>query len=261
MPVPMISSSTAHQLGFITAAKMIPKPEPKREQDQDEREAQQGDQYSTVGSETTTSPFNTPPSSPSISSEVADVATTALTRTAETIPLIRDATPYPGDHFIILHKPTNRAIILDYKWNLRLGPVHDFSSTSNLIPVHGHCNEYGAEGSSECQWLCVEHNGWLGFRSPVGRFIGRVKCEDCKEVVSPGRALEVRAKSHGVREYFCARRHPRGGYILMMPGDNTELLLKVEVAAGTCDDRLRGLVLREDGGALWEFVKVDGIIC
>ncbi|KAM7197298.1 hypothetical protein V8F33_005726 [Rhypophila sp. PSN 637] len=162
-----------------------------------------------------------------------------------TIPVTRDATPYPGETFIILHKPTNRAIItLSESARAQLGDVvHVFS------PDHKTLNNCSM---SQCQWLCVERNGWLGFRaSPTGRYMGhrllkQFAKEDDRDVVA---ASTMR---HGEWEYCCVRRHPRGGYLLMMRGYNTQLL-KVEIGLSS------NLVLREDGGALWEFVKVDGI--
>ncbi|KAK4213487.1 hypothetical protein QBC37DRAFT_285923 [Rhypophila decipiens] len=166
------------------------------------------------------------------------------------IPVTRDATPYPGETFIILHKPTNRVItLLEAGWVL-LGDRHAFSSdqkTLNTAP--------NFLSMSRCQWLCVERDGWLGFRAPTGDYMGHSLL---KKFVKEEERHVVAADTmhHGEWQYCCVRRHPRGGYILMMRGNNTKLL-KVEI--GTRSGTLNNLVLREDGGALWEFVKVDGI--
>ncbi|KAM7197297.1 hypothetical protein V8F33_005725 [Rhypophila sp. PSN 637] len=108
-----------------------------------------------------------PDQPPEYASSAGEINVAAMTSTAPNgIPVTRDAAPYPGETFIILHKPSNRAITRYKDGTVGLGEVHDFSSsTSNTIPIHGHCNESGDKGSSRCQWLCIERKGWLGFRS------------------------------------------------------------------------------------------------
>ncbi|KAM7219024.1 hypothetical protein V8F06_005616 [Rhypophila decipiens] len=261
-----------HQLEF-TAAKMVPKPKPKQQSWFDEgwfeQNSQQKNQCSTVGSGTSTSPINTPPESlPEYRSSAVAKSMFAKafgpvmpSTTPIHIPVTRDATPYPGETFIILHKPSNRAITLYKDGIVGLGDVHSFSSdpeTQNTDTFLSHCHRTGNRNScsvSRCQWLCVERNGWLGFRALTGEYMGHgtltniVKEED-RHVVG------ARHTRHEESECCCVRRHPRGGYILMIRDQNTKLL-KVEIRTST----LNNLVLREDGGALWEFVKVDGICC
>ncbi|KAI6090677.1 hypothetical protein F4821DRAFT_228805 [Hypoxylon rubiginosum] len=79
-------------------------------------------------------------------------------------------------------------------------------------------------------WKCVEETGWLTFRSLVsGEYLG----------------------FQGNRR-FCARRHPEGGYLLMLKqGDDLERIIIQE-------DNSVLLSPSEEKGTLWDFEKVQG---
>lgn len=89
-------------------------------------------------------------------------------------------------------------------------------------------------------WKCEEKQGWLGFRNPVsGTYMGHDTLGSFLAVVN----------HHKTHEYFCARRHPEGGYLLLMRQG----------------DELRKMAIGEDGhalvmttgeGARWDFEKI-----
>ncbi|KAI1466271.1 uncharacterized protein F4812DRAFT_461241 [Daldinia caldariorum] len=88
-------------------------------------------------------------------------------------------------------------------------------------------------------WVCIETNGWLGFRNPVSStHIGH----DTKH------NYWAQYKHHLSHESFCARKHPDGGYVLLSRQD--EELWKMSVGEDF------GLVETKKDGARWEFIKV-----
>jgi hypothetical protein len=91
-----------------------------------------------------------------------------------------------------------------------------------------------------CHWVCVEKDGWLGFRSPIaGTYIGHDgKGKFC-----------ARAFDHKEWEYFSTRSHPDGGYLLLMR--HWSKLYKMDI-----DKNGNELVETENKGTVWEFVKV-----
>ncbi|KAM7197296.1 hypothetical protein V8F33_005724 [Rhypophila sp. PSN 637] len=234
---------------------MVSKPDQDQNQgDQQPQQGEAGEQYSISG----VLPLAPPPqySSSSATAQAAKMTSIAWKDTGIT----RDATPYPGERFIILHKPSNRPIDVNGEvLNLGKKP-YDFSE-----PIHSELLDYRGRilngRDFHCTWLCVERNGWLGFRDPTGKYIG----QSIKSGPGPHgnrHSLEATATHHKAWEYLCPRRHPRGGYTLLSPIEEDDFkpwlctLFKVEVESLDVDG---WLVLREDGGSLWEFVRVNEI--
>ncbi|KAI1076903.1 hypothetical protein F5B20DRAFT_554196 [Whalleya microplaca] len=136
-----------------------------------------------------------------------------------TSPPHAETVPWPGQKFAIRSQTSGRVITL-VEGELRM--------EDNL----------GEQGG--WHWVCVEKNGWLGFRSPVsGTYMGH-----------NGRGGFVAAvKHHKSYEYFCTRRHPDGGYLLLMKhGDD---LWKMDVGEEGHD-----LIETKGDGTVWDFVKV-----
>ncbi|KAI1778458.1 hypothetical protein F4818DRAFT_301706 [Hypoxylon cercidicola] len=103
--------------------------------------------------------------------------------------------PYPGNTYAIRDRNSGRLITL----------VNGMLRLENCV---------GEQGG--WHWKCEEKQGWLGFRSPVaGWYMGH----DCK-----GNFVAC-VSHHKPHEYFCARRHPQGGYFLLMKeaGNGVEL--------------------------------------
>ncbi|KAM7198393.1 hypothetical protein V8F20_006154 [Naviculisporaceae sp. PSN 640] len=170
---------------------------------------------------------------------------------------IHNAVPYPGETFIIIHKASGRPITLLEDGSLQLDKHRVYFACCS--PALGRAS--AASSRSSIHWLCVERNGWLGFRSVRnGKYIG--------QSIRPNSRMDIEVTSphHKAWEYFCARRHPQGGYLLQSPIEDSSgkiepwlcTLWKMEVCWSGSDRAGGKLVLREDGGALWEFVRVEG---
>ncbi|KAK3352972.1 hypothetical protein B0T25DRAFT_197666 [Lasiosphaeria hispida] len=143
--------------------------------------------------------------------------------------LTRDAAPWPGATFLILHQPSGRALAL-VRGQPRLVAASEVADPSATLP-----------GDCSWHWGCVESSGgWLGFRNlATGVYIGHnIKME-----------MVATAGSHAGWEGFCARRHPDGGYLLLHP--HWWSLLQIVIGEDGCS-----IVAAERGGTLWEFVKV-----
>jgi hypothetical protein len=132
---------------------------------------------------------------------------------------VEEVTPWAGESFVIREKDTHLTIAL---------------VRGKLLACQG------VNGYCGYQWDCVEKNGWLGFRNSVsGTYLGRD--DDLN--------LKANVYHHMPWEYFCARRHPEGGYILMVK----------------CDDDLLSIAVTESGtlfathgeGTRWEFVRAS----
>ena len=133
--------------------------------------------------------------------------------------VLRDAVPWPGSTYIIVDRALGRAVTLV---DGALG-LTDVESTAG-----------------NGRWLCVETSGWLGFRNVAsGRYLGH----------DGQKRMLARATQHKGWEYFCARRHPDGGYLLLMTF--WDGLLKMGISEGE-----EALVRTEDGQTTWEFIKV-----
>ena len=141
--------------------------------------------------------------------------------------MTRDAVPWPGGMFVILHCETGRALAL-VQGELRL-----IGASDSL-----------AERTGCWHWECTEERNFLGLRNRAsGAFIGRINDKQVKAVMS----------YHREWEFLCARRHPAGGYLLLNSrrGWMGSSLECIGLAEDGCS-----LVLTEGEGALWEFVKI-----
>lgn len=162
--------------------------------------------------------------------DVASVTTTTLagacTPSSEWDPrglsdhsILRDADPQAGDTFIIIDQAHGRAIAV-IEGELRL--------------------EANACQAGNRHWLCVEKDGWLGFRNTgSGRYLGH---NIWWNFVAEG-------TQHRGWEFFHARRHD-GGYLLLVP----YFFKLFQIAIGEDDN---SLAARDNGGTVWEFIKVE----
>jgi len=131
-----------------------------------------------------------------------------------------DAVPWAGEIFMIRDRIHGRVITLT-DGKLQLEP--------------------NVSGLGSWYWVCVEKDGWLGFRNYAsGAYIGH-----------DGKGnFHAKVFHHKGHEFFCARRHPDGGYLLLMRHGNK--LWKMDIKEGGNE-----LVETENKGTLWEFVKVQ----
>lgn len=128
--------------------------------------------------------------------------------------------PYAGNTYAIRELKSGRLVTL-INGNLRLE------------------NCTGEQGG--WHWHCEEKQGWLGFRSPVsGTYMGH----------DTEGNFWANYGHHLGHEYFCARRHPNGGYVLLMRQED-------ELRKMTVDDSSCKLVMTTGEGTLWDFEKVN----
>ncbi|KAK5660293.1 hypothetical protein OQA88_12833 [Cercophora sp. LCS_1] len=139
--------------------------------------------------------------------------------------LTRDATPWPGQTYILLHLPTHRALCLSNGKPILVPP------SPPTLPSH----------TGNWHWAVTETVGYLGLRNCAsGTYLGR----------NFGGGIEAMAGHHRWWEYFCARRHPEGGYVLL----NANCVAQEMEKVGLGEDG--GLRLGCDKEARWEFVRV-----
>ena len=131
--------------------------------------------------------------------------------------------PWPGSTFII-RSILSGEVITVYDGKVTLAPP-------------------GGRGS--IHWVCVETEGWIGFRNLVtGRYLGH----------DPKGRLCCSASKHRGWENFCVRSTPDGGYVLLMT--HFEKLwpvgIKLEQGAAVLAKIENGSPRSID----WEFIKV-----
>lgn len=120
--------------------------------------------------------------------------------------------------------------------------IRDSKSGKSITLVNGTPQLHGVLPSDPAShWTCFETGGWLGFRNrSSGMVLGR-----------DGRGgVHARVTHHRAHEWFQARLHPEGGYLLLVR--RGEELWRVVVLED-------GKVLAESpkGGMRWEFVEVE----
>ncbi|KAI2606172.1 uncharacterized protein GGS25DRAFT_499859 [Hypoxylon fragiforme] len=104
------------------------------------------------------------------------------------------------------------------------------------LVVHENVGERGG-----WHWICAEAKGWFGFRSPVSAtYIGHD---------ANGNFWAV-CNHHLAHESFCVRRHHEGGYVLLMPHEDTLMKMAISDSGPT-------LVETSGNGTRWDFIKVD----
>jgi hypothetical protein len=120
---------------------------------------------------------------------------------------------------MIVNRADNRVLaLLDGKLHLASDPSH----------------------AGNCYWLCVEKDGWLGFReTELGRYLGHDFWFN----------FTVEATQHEEYEYFQPRRLTGGGYLLLAPS----LGKLLQVAIGKDGE---SLIAASKDGAAWEFINV-----
>ncbi|KAL7919640.1 hypothetical protein ACQKWADRAFT_300679 [Trichoderma austrokoningii] len=135
----------------------------------------------------------------------------------------RYAVPWPGNKYNIFINGTNRAICCNPSGHLY---VYDFNQ----------------DKFQQHTWLCVEKNGYFGFVNPqTGRYIGHNSHDK----------LHSATYQHEAWELMTVRKHPEGGYELLMP-HWWHTLKRVGVVEGSDD-----VVLRQHISTVWQFVKAD----
>ncbi|KAI0853080.1 hypothetical protein F5Y00DRAFT_225373 [Daldinia vernicosa] len=131
----------------------------------------------------------------------------------------KDTPPFPDQTFAIRERNTGRYITL----------------IEGKLRVRENVGDQGG-----WHWICVESQGWLGFRSPVsGTYLGH----DGNE------SIWAEYKHHDGQEFFCARKHPQGGYVLLT--SHEDVLRKITVSNDF------KLIETTGDGTLWDFVKVS----
>lgn len=154
---------------------------------------------------------------PSQSSDATMTSNTIVSK------ILDPAVPGPDDVFIIRNRETCKTItLLDGKLQL--------------------CEELTLQGGFH--WLCVEKDGWLGFRNCVsGTYMGH-DGDNKKRFVA-------RVTHHRDHEYFCVRPNAkRGGYELLMR--HGQKLWKMAVA----DDGKTLIEVTQGEGATWDFHRI-----
>ncbi|KAL6874787.1 hypothetical protein J3F83DRAFT_728675 [Trichoderma novae-zelandiae] len=168
-----------------------------------------------------------------ITTEGADDSSTIFARLAPKTsePTIMDepwdgrryAVPWPGNKYHIFLRGTDQVICSNSD-----GKFHMCDINKDKPRLH--------------TWSCVENDGYFGFsNTQTGKFIGHKN----------DGLLHSTASHHRDWELMTARRHPEGGYELLMPYWS-HTLKKVRVLDGS-----RTLLVKRDGTTLWQFVKVD----
>ena len=127
------------------------------------------------------------------------------------------ATPWPGEIFMIIERSTNRAL------------VEDFGALS--FQQRNPCDD-------QKLWLCVETNGFFGFQNK----------KTSKYISCNLNNLHANASRHLNWEFILPRKHPKGGYQLLM--SNGQWLQVVNM-----NEEGNGLVLRPHGTTTLDFLK------
>ncbi|KAF7560811.1 hypothetical protein G7046_g3348 [Stylonectria norvegica] len=128
--------------------------------------------------------------------------------------------PWPGHTFVIRERTSGLTMTM---LNGQLQLYEGFSSRGGF------------------HWECVEKSGWLGFRNCVsGMYLGH----------NARGTFIAKFDQHKSHEFFTARAHPDGGYVLLFRcGDE---LLKVAVKEDSCS---KVLVQTKGEGARWDFYR------
>lgn len=131
------------------------------------------------------------------------------------------AVPWPGNTYMVIERGSSRAITLTDD-GLCLQSISDDRNANNC-------------------WRCVESNGYFAFyNAKAGVYLGHNSQET------------MRASATSVKEWelMVPRRHPDGGYQLLMPHWLHTMMILTAVEGG------RKLMRTQHGETRWEFVKV-----
>ncbi|KAI2616949.1 hypothetical protein GGS26DRAFT_577733 [Hypomontagnella submonticulosa] len=138
-----------------------------------------------------------------------------------------DAVPWPGHTFIIRDPVSGRQITI----------------VGGELRLEHHAGDRGGY-----HWICVEKDGWLGFRDPVHNMYMGYNTKGNRDTRGD---YVAEVKHHKSCEYFCARKHPDGGCHLLSYHQGQEKLWKVTIGKDG-----HKLVRTMDEGTLWEFIRV-----
>lgn len=159
---------------------------------------------------------------PTLSSIAADEVSDVDDGVSETVSTVGthslpDTIPWPGKTYRIQH----------------------YTSGHLLTLVEGRPKIEITTSSGGWHWACVERDGWLGFRNAVsGTYMG----------IDKRGGVWSKYQHHENDEYFCVRRHPEGGYIILAKHNRGRELWPMAV------DREHGtLVEKENGDDRWLF--------
>lgn len=122
-----------------------------------------------------------------------------LSETASTvgIGLLSDDVPWPGKTYKIRHRESRRLITLA-EGTLRLQLPEATKATGGTY------------------WFCAENNGWWGFRNSIsGTYIGYSVITSVDYTATTGR-FTANTQQYGAEQCFCIRRHPEGGYVILV---------------------------------------------
>ena len=133
------------------------------------------------------------------------------------------AVPWAGERFVILHRDSGQAIAINDDGDVRLDRFIHVSTT--------------------CQWLCVESKGFFGFKHE-GRYLGNDNAY----------GIHAESKHHSTYEWIMARKHPNGGYQLLMPFQNEYRFVAV-MGVGLGGHKLV-ISCKVETAASWDFLKV-----
>ncbi len=134
----------------------------------------------------------------------------------------RRVIPTPGNTYMILERSSGR-VITRTKEGLC---VQDLSDGQN----------------SNTRWFCIEKDNYLGFQDPKsGNYIGH----------DGNFRMRISARDFRGWECLTTRDHPTGGYKLLVPYWSDKLRIIV------VDEDGKGLVTREHGDTLWDFIRLS----
>ena len=149
------------------------------------------------------------------------------------------ATEVPDHHDLLGVKPS----CLLVPWPGSTYIIRSVSSGHVMTLLDGRILLTQPGGRGSIHWVCVETNGWLGFRNTVsGKFLGHDNYGN----------LSCFAQRHQGWEHFCSRSRPEGGCVLLMK-HWWQSLLQIGIKEEQGEERL-AKIENGDGIAL-EFCK------
>lgn len=130
--------------------------------------------------------------------------------------------PWPGNTYIILEKASEQVI---------------YTKSNGDVWIDGTSGEH----DPYAHWQCVEQNGYFGFKNVrTGGYLGH----------DGGDGIKATARALLPWELFTTRKHPEGGYQVLLPHYwHTLMLLSVA-------ENGKRLHRRDHGTTVWEFIKV-----
>lgn len=128
--------------------------------------------------------------------------------------------------------------------------IHNRDNEKHITLVEGEIRllpRQSGQPEGGCYWICVEKNGWLGFRNSVsGTYLGG----DARG------GFYAKVTDHKAQEYFCVRHSAQGGYIILVKHFKGDELWKMGCSDDECT--LVELNWKEEAhfGLEWDFEEV-----